>query len=32
MLHEIEDIERERLRVAQRPSPQDTPPVLSDEG
>ncbi|MEV8016798.1 hypothetical protein AB0O76_10710 [Streptomyces sp. NPDC086554] len=29
MLHEIEDIERERLRVAQRPSPQDTPPVLS---
>ncbi len=28
MMHEIEDIEQERLRVARRPSVQDAPPVL----
>lgn len=28
MLHETEDIEQERLRVARRPSPQGAPPVL----
>ncbi|WAL99543.1 hypothetical protein [Streptomyces sp. Je 1-369] len=28
MMHEIEDIEQERLRVARRPSARDAPPVL----
>lgn len=28
MMHEIEDIGQERIRVAGRPSPQDAPPVL----
>ncbi|MEV0253732.1 hypothetical protein AB0H82_05565 [Streptomyces sp. NPDC050732] len=28
MMHETEDIEQERLRVARRPSVQDAPPVL----
>ncbi|MFF1379121.1 hypothetical protein [Streptomyces sp. NPDC058308] len=29
MVHETEDIEQERLRVARRPAAQDAPPVLS---
>ncbi|MFF4400214.1 hypothetical protein [Streptomyces sp. NPDC001480] len=29
MIHEIEDIERERLRLARRPVPEEVPPVLS---
>ncbi|MGW7089009.1 hypothetical protein ACWGH2_36695 [Streptomyces sp. NPDC054871] len=28
MMHELEDIERERSRIAKPPSPRDTPPVL----
>lgn len=28
MIHEIEDIEQERLRLSRRPAPDDAPPVL----